>query len=368
MGRLDSVFRSLSLSIAAFIEAMPKAELHIHLEGAIAPATLLRLAKRHGQRLPAEDVEGLQAWYRFTTFRHFIEVYLAGQACLRTAEDFALIVYELGADRARQAILYSEVTVTPYTHLWQQKGIRPEEIIEGLEDGRARARRDFGVEMRWVFDIPRNLPEPAGAWTAAYAIEHMEHGVVGFGLGGDESKSPPELWIEPFQRAIAAGLYSVPHAGEVAGPPSVWGALRHLGARRLGHGVRSSEDPALVAHLVETQIPLEVNPTSNLCLNVYPDFSQHPLRQLWDAGAYLTLNSDDPPMFNTTLTAEYGVLVEHFAFTLTELERISLNAVAAAAPLGMTSLARQQMATEFRAQFVQLRHALALARSETSHA
>lgn len=356
------------MSIAAFIEAMPKAELHIHLEGAIAPATLLRLAARHGRALPADNVEDLQAWYRFTTFRHFIEVYLAGQACLRAAEDFALIAYELGADRARQAIRYSEVTVTPYTHIWQQKGIRPAEIIEGLEDGRARARRDFGVEMRWVFDIPRNLPEPAGSWTADYAIQHMDKGVVGFGLGGDESKSPPELWEEPFQRAIAAGLYSVPHAGEVAGPASVWGALRKLGARRLGHGVRSSEDPALVAHLAATQIPLEVNPTSNLCLNVYPDFSQHPLRRLWDAGVYLTVNSDDPPMFNTTLTAEYAVLVNHFDFTLAELERISLNAVAAAAPLGLTPVARQQMAADFRAQFADLRQRLGLPGQETADA
>ena len=356
------------MSIAAFIEAMPKAELHIHLEGAIAPATLLRLAERHGRPLPADDVKGLQAWYHFTTFRHFIEVYLMGQACLRQADDFALIAYELGADRSRQAIRYSEVTVTPYTHIWQQKGIRPEEIIEGLEDGRARARRDFGVEMRWVFDIPRNLPEPAGAWTADFAIQHMDKGVVGFGLGGDESKAPPELWIAPFQRAIAAGLYSVPHAGEVAGPASVWGALRHLGARRLGHGVRSSEDPALVAYLVEHQVPLEVNPTSNLRLNVYPDFAHHPLRRLWDAGVYLTVNSDDPPMFDTTLTAEYGVLAAHFDFTPAELEQISLNAVAAAAPLGLDAAGRRQMQGEFRGRFADLRQALNMPAAEAPHA
>ena len=160
----------------------------------------------------------------------------------------------------------------------------------------------------------------------------------------------------------------MPHAGEVAGPASVWGALRKLGARRLGHGVRSSEDPALVAHLAATQIPLEVNPTSNLCLNVYPDFSQHPLRRLWDAGVYLTVNSDDPPMFNTTLTAEYAVLVNHFDFTLAELERISLNAVAAAAPLGLTPVARQQMAADFRAQFADLRQRLGLPGQETADA
>ncbi len=343
------------MSMTAFIEAMPKAELHIHLEGAIAPATLLRLAERHGSRLPADTVEGVQAWYRFTTFRHFIEIYVTSQACLRNADDFALIVYELGADRARQNIRYSEVTVTPYTHIWQNKGIRPAEIIEGLEDGRARARRDFGVEMRWVFDIPRNLPEPAGAWTADYAIAQMDRGVVGFGLGGDESTAPPELWVEPFQRAIAAGLYSVPHAGEVAGPASVWGALHQLGARRLGHGVRSSEDPALVAYLAQMQIPLEVNPTSNLCLNVYPSFAAHPMRRLWDAGLYLTVNSDDPPMFGTTLTNEYQALATHFDFSIEELMRISRNAVHAAAPLGLTPSARAALVAEFDAEFARLR-------------
>ncbi len=343
------------MSIHTFIQAMPKAELHVHLEGAIAPATLLTLAERHGRALPADTVEGLQAWYRFTTFRHFIDIYLTIQACIRTAADFALVVYAFAADRARQNIRYTEATVTPYTHIWQDKGLHPADIIDGLEEGRRQAQRDFGIELRWVFDIPRNLPEPAGTWTAGYAIQHMDRGVVGFGLGGDEARAAPELWVEPFQRAVAAGLYSVPHAGEVAGPASVWGAIRALGARRIGHGVRSIEDPALVAYLVETQIPLEVNPTSNLCLNVYPSFAAHPLRTLWDAGVYVTVNSDDPPMFNTSLTQEYHVLHDHFAFTPAELETTALRAVQAASPLGLASISKRQLTLAFQTAFAALR-------------
>lgn len=345
------------MSIPTFIEQMPKAELHLHLEGAIAPATLLTLAERHGRPLPAETVEGLQAWYQFTTFRHFINIYLTIQACIRTADDFAFIVCALAADRAHQNIRYSEVTVTPYTHIWQDKGLHPADIIAGLEEGRRQARRDFGVELRWVFDIPRNLPEPAGSWTADFAIQHMDRGVVGFGLGGDEARAAPELWAAPFNRAVAAGLYSVPHAGEVAGPASVWGAIRALGARRIGHGVRSIEDPALVNYLVETQIPLEVNPTSNLCLNVYPNFAAHPLRALWDAGVYVTVNSDDPPMFNTSLTQEYQVLHDHFAFSVAELEAIALRAVQAAAPLGLDAAGKRELTQAFQSEFAALRRA-----------
>lgn len=343
------------MSIQTFIQQMPKAELHVHLEGAIAPATLLTLAARHGKALPADTVEGLQAWYQFTTFRHFIAIYLTTQDCIRTADDFAFVVHAFAADRARQNIRYTEATVTPYTHIWQDKGLQPNEIIEGLEEGRRQARRDFGVELRWIFDIPRNLPEPAGNWTADYAIQHMNHGVVGFGLGGDEARAAPELWIEPFQRAVAAGLYSVPHAGEVAGPASVWGAIKALGARRIGHGVRSIEDPALVTYLVDTQIPLEVNPTSNLCLNVYPNFAAHPLRTLWDAGVYVTVNSDDPPMFNTSLTQELQVLHEHFGFSVAELEAIALRAVHAAAPLGLDATAKTGLAQSFHDTFAALR-------------
>jgi aminodeoxyfutalosine deaminase len=223
------------------IHLMPKVELHIHLEGAIEAATLLQLAERNGVALPASTVEGLRAWYSFRDFEHFVEVYMTIQRCLRSADDFSLITYELGAGMAQQNIRYREITVTPYTHLIQDKGLVADDIITGLEDGRRRARRDFGVEMRWVLDIHRNLPLPATAEvTAQLVLDWADRGVVALGLGGNEATAPSPPFAPYFQRVKAAGLHSAPHAGENAGPDSIWSALRDLQADRIGHGVRSA--------------------------------------------------------------------------------------------------------------------------------
>ncbi len=311
------------------IRRMPKVELHVHLEGSVSPRTFLRLCERHGIEPPAESEEALTDLFRFRDFSHFVPVYLAIQDSIRTAEDFALVVEEFAADRAAQNILYSEVTVTPYTHIWQDKGTQPEEIIEGLEEGRARAREHYGVELRWVVDIPRNLPEPAATWTADWAIAWQDRGVVALGLGGNETTAPPEPFASAFARARAAGLHSAPHAGETAGPASVWGALHALGAERIGHGVRSIEDPLLLTYLHDHQIPLELNPTSNVCLGIYPSLEQHPFPHLWRMGLYLTINSDDPPLFNTTLTDEYRRVAETFGLTWEDIKRLVLNAARA---------------------------------------
>ncbi len=312
------------------IRRMPKVELHVHLEGSVTPRTFLRLCERNGLRPPAEDEESLQNLFRFRDFRHFVEVYLAISDAMRTPEDFALVVYELGRDRAAQNILYSEVTVTPYTHVWQDKGLAPEAIIEGLEEGRRRVQDEFGVELRWILDIPRNLPEPAATWTTDWAIAWQDRGVVALGLGGSEPPAPPERFGFVFERARKAGLHSVPHAGETAGPASVWGAIHALKAERIGHGVRSIEDPLLLAYLKEHQIPLEVNLTSNVRLGVYPSLAHHPFPHLWRMGLYLTLNSDDPPLFGTTLTEEYLRAVETFGLAWEDVRRLVLNAARAA--------------------------------------
>jgi len=342
------------MTITDFIRAMPKAELHIHLEGAIEPATLLRLAERNQVRLPVSTLEELHAWYKFQDFASFVAVYLTIQSCLRSAADFSLIAYELGVDMARQNIRYREATVTPYTHLVQDKGLVAEDIISGLEDGRQRARRDFGVEMRWVLDIHRNLPPPAGEVTAQLAIDWRDRGVVALGLGGDESQDGTAQFAPFFQRARAAGLHSAPHAGEVAGPASVWGALRDLHAERIGHGVRSIEDPHLLAYLKDHQVPLEVNPTSNVCLNVYHSLDQHPVIHLLAMGLNVTINSDDPPLFNTTLTQEFERLTACFDLDEADLEMLSLNAVRAAfLPEGQ----KQQLEQAFVAEFAALRSA-----------
>jgi adenosine deaminase len=338
------------MSLHNFIREMPKVELHVHLEGSIRPSTVLVLAERNGVDLPARDLQGLREFYRFTDFDHFIEVYFTVSGCLNTVDDFSLIAYEFGADMARQNVRYAEVTFTPQTNV-ANTGLPFADILVGLNEGRARALADFGVEFRWVLDIVRNNPETRHQ-VAAWAVDAMDRGVVGFGLGGTEQGHPPEWFADAYTVAREAGLYSVPHAGETVGPEGVWGAVRALGAERIGHGVRCVEDPALVDHLREHQIPLEICPTSNLCLGVYPTYEAHPIRWLWEQGLYVTVNSDDPPMFNTDLVREYQALVDHLGFTAGELEQLSLNALQA------SFLPEEQKAAleeEFRAQFVRLR-------------
>jgi len=330
-------------SLADFIQAMPKAELHVHLEGSIQPQTILELARRHHQtdRLPSDDVAGLGRWFAFTDFGHFIDIYLVMQDLLRTEADFALIAYECGADMAAQNIRYREVTFTPFTHTdYQDKALTIEQILAGLEAGRQKAQQEFEVEMRWVFDVPRNLSFPKrdgrtydpypGERTLEYALAGRDQGVVGFGLGGNEVTAPPDPFHHAFASAKEAGLLSLPHAGETVGPLSVWGAINSLQADRIGHGVRAIEDPHLLTVLKERRIPLEINPTSNICLHVYRSLAEHPFPHLDRMGLTVTVNSDDPPLFNTTLCQEYQALAETFGYRQADLLRIARNAFAVA--------------------------------------
>ncbi len=335
------------LEPAQFIKEMPKAEIHIHLEGSIQPETVLKLAERHDclDTLPGTDVDTIRDWFTFTDFPHFIEVFLAILKLLRTAEDFALITYENGAAMAAQNILYRELTITPNMHTHHaNKGITIEDVLAGLEEGRRRAYKEFGVEMRWVFDCSRTLsfpdrqrgtydPRPAKR-TLDFALKGMDQGVIGLGLGGYEVGAPPEPFAEVFMAAKSAGLLSVPHAGETVGPESVWGALNALKADRIGHGVRAIEDPKLLQVLKERQIPLEVNLTSNERLHVYENVCTHPFPHLDRMGLVLTVNSDDPTLFNTTLTQEYEILANQFSYKQADIARIARNAfeVSAAEP------------------------------------
>jgi adenosine deaminase len=338
------------MNLRAFIRQMPKVELHIHLEGSIRPATLLTLAKRNNIPLPADDLEGLRSFYRFTDFDHFIRVYFAVSGCLKTVADFELIVYELGSDMARQNIRYAEVTFTPYTNA-TNTGLPFDEIIGGLNKGRLRVQAEFGVEMRWILDIVRDHPD-SRQQVAQWAISAQDRGVVGLGLGGTERGHPPEWFADAYALAREAGLHSVPHAGEAAGPASVWSAIQTLSAERIGHGVRSIEDPALVTYLHQHRIPLEVCPTSNVCLGIYASYAEHPLRELWETGLCVTINSDDPPMFNTDLVGEYHVLVDHMGFSAQELERLSLNALQASF---LPEERKTDLEHRFLSEFAQLR-------------
>jgi aminodeoxyfutalosine deaminase len=343
------------MSLGSYLRAAPKAELHVHLEGSIRPETLLDIARRNGASLPADSVEGLRRWFAFRDFQHFIEVYLAISRCLRTEEDYAEIVRGFGAEMARQRVRYAEVTFTPSTH--EFLGVPHDVYFAGLSRGREQARADFGVEINWVFDIVRNIEDPARRAhfaddTATLAIRDMAGGVVALGLSGSEAGYPPEPFAPYFERARAAGLRSDPHAGEHAGPESIWGAIRALGAERIGHGVRAIEDPTLVAYLAEHRLPLEVNPTSNLRLGVYPSYAAHPFRRLHDAGVPVTVNSDDPPLFNTTLNDEVALLADPFGLDVATIDEILLNGVRHSF---LPPSRKQGLEAEFRAELAALK-------------
>ncbi len=341
------------MTLHDFIQAMPKVELHVHLEGAIQPETLLKLARKHNVSLPADNVEGLRRWYRFTDFDHFVQIYGKISECLRTPDDIELVAREFLAGQAAQHIEYSEVTYTPYTH-YKQKGLPWAEQLDALNRARMWAEAELGVTMGLVPDISRNVSAEIGLLVAEWAVAGMNNGVVALGLGGPEAGNPPEKFGDAFACAEEAGLPGVPHAGEMVGPASIWGALRSLNAVRIGHGVRCLEDSTLVDELRRRQIPLEVCPTSNVCLGVAPDFASHPLPRLIREGLYVTLNSDDPPMFNTTLTNEYIQAAECFGFDEAILEALVMNAVDAAL---MPPDARARLKARFQSHFEALKRA-----------
>lgn len=337
--------------LADFIRAMPKVELHVHLEGATRPETLLKLAQRHGITLPADTVQGLRQWFAFRDFPHFIEIYVQVSECIRTPDDIEMLTREFLQGQAAQNIRYSEVTCTPYTH-YQQKGLPFADQLAAINRARAWAEAELGVTMGLVIDIARGVSEEAGLTNADWAIGALGDGVVAFGLGGPEAGNPPERYASAFKRVREAGLPCVPHAGETVGPESIWSALRVCDAARIGHGVRCLEDPALVAELRDRQIPLEVCPTSNICLRVFDRFENHALPRLLDEGLYVTLNSDDPPMFDTTLTDEYLKSAATFELDVGAIEQLVFNAVRASL---LPATAKANMEREFYADFGRLR-------------
>ncbi len=349
------------MQIERYIEAVPKAELHVHLEGPIQPTTLLKLAQQNNVELPAQTVEGLYEWFIFRDFNHFIEIYFEISRCLKTSDNYQLIAYEFGAQMAQQNVRYAEVTFSPSTHEFSL-GVPFDVFFIGLTKGRLQAQKDFGVEFRWVFDIVRDIPDrqlnrKRAEYTLSVAKEGIDDGVVALGLGGGEVDNPPERYTTEFEKALEAGLHSVPHAGETVGPESVWGAIRELGAERLGHGVRSIEDPELVEYLAERRIPLELCPTSNIRLGVYPDLTAHPLRRLYDAGVIVTVNSDDPPLFNTTCNEEAKLLSSSFDFPIDTIDEILLNGVRYSF---LSAEEKQALEALFRAEMMKLRRELSL--------
>ncbi|WP_122816891.1 adenosine deaminase [Nocardioides pantholopis] len=300
-------------NLSAFIRGLPKAELHVHHVGSASPRIVSELAARHPGTVPS-DLDELRRFFEFRDFAHFIEIYLAVVALIRTPEDIRYLTYEIGREMAEgQRLRYAELTCTPYTSVRpydEGAGMAIEAYTEALEDARVAVQRDFGLVLRWIYDIPGEFGLPAADATLGYALDHRPDALVGFGLGGPETGVPRAQFRRHFEAARAAGLHSVPHAGETTGPETIWDAVRVLGAERIGHGTSAAQDPALLAHLAEHGIPLEVAPTSNVATRAVASLAEHPIRAFRDAGVTITVNSDDPPMFATSLTQEYAVAAE----------------------------------------------------------
>jgi adenosine deaminase len=316
---------SRPMSIDLFLLRMPKVELHVHLEGAMRPAVLLELARRNGVDLPAQDDAGLKKWFRFRDFDHFVEVYLACSRALRTPEDFQLLVSDFLAEQACQNILYSEVHFTIATHLGN--GANGGEVLHAIEEAVREAEAQLGVTLRLIPDVVRNVGPRVADRTLEWALAGRGRGVVALGLTGNEQRFPNEPFREHFAAAGQAGLHRVAHAGETGGPESIRSVLAVCGAERIGHGVRAVEDPALLAELSGRGVPLEVCPSSNVCLGVAPDLPSHPFDRLYKSGCRVSVSSDDPVFFNTNLTREYLRLHQTFGYSAAELAGLSLSAL-----------------------------------------
>jgi adenosine deaminase/aminodeoxyfutalosine deaminase len=300
--------------------ALPKAELHLHLEGSIEPATLLELRQRHNtDGATLAEVEQL---YNYADFNGFLRAFKDVTGHLRTTEDYELITYRLMERLKAQNVLHAEVTVSVGVCLWRKQDFPA--IFEGLERGRQRGERDFRVSVLWIFDAIRQFGAEKAQPVLDLAIQFRDRNVVAFGIGGDEPKGPPELFREIFARAADHGLHLVAHAGESAGPESIWGAL-NLKAERIGHGLTAAQDPELLDELAERQVPIEICVTSNLRTGCLASPAEHPVRRYFDEGLMLTINSDDPAMFHTTLVDEYALLQRHFAFTDDHLRELARN-------------------------------------------
>lgn len=326
----------------AFIRSLPKAELHLHLEGAVDLATLVELSRRHNAPLPVEgsnykyspesgkelSEEDVRSLYRYNDFVGFLMAFKAVTERLRTPEDYELITYRLMEKLKAQNVVHAEVYVSVGVIFW--RGQEFDAIFEGLERGRQRGERDFGVSLLWIFDAVRHFGVGAAERVFKTAAELRERNVVGIGIGGDENRGPAAWFRDLFARAAGEGLRLTCHAGESAGPESIWSAIRDLKAERIGHGLTAIQDPALVDHLAEHQIPIEICLSSNLRTGCCTDLEEHPLPRYLERGLMVTLNTDDPEMFETTLNGEYELAASTFSLSEEQLRKLAENSRKAA--------------------------------------
>lgn len=302
---------------------MPKTDLHVHLEGSMRATTVVELADRYGVDLP----EGLhEGRYEFRDFRHFIDEWVAGLACLRAPEDFHRVAVELCEDEAAQGVRYAEVSFSLPDHAGRVRDW--DGVLVAVLDGLAVGGRDHGIVVRAYVDVVRGIDLELSWQAMRAAVRHREEGVIGIGLGGEE-RFPPEPYADIFLEAREAGLRSIPHAGETHGPASIRGAIQALGADRIGHGIGILEDPSLVEVVRDRGIGLDVCPTSNVMTRAVAAIEAHPLPRMLEAGLLVTLASDDPSIFGSRVAGEYALVRESFGMGDEVLAEIARNGVRA---------------------------------------
>lgn len=303
-----------------FVLSLPKAELHLHLEGTVEPATLVELSRRHdASPLSLADAEAI---YAYSDFSGFLMTFKAATDRLLTPEDYELITYNMIRSLAQQNVLHAEVFVS--VGVVQRRGQEFEPLFEGMEAGRARGARDFGTSVLWIFDAVRHFGQEAARKVVDTAVKFLDRNVVGIGIGGDERRAGPEPFRDIYRHAADVGLRLTAHAGETVGPESIWGAL-NLGAERIGHGLHARNDSELVDVLAQRQVPIEICVSSNVRTGCCGVIESHPVREYFDAGLMITLNSDDPAMFGTTLAREYEIARRYFGFSDDHLRELAQN-------------------------------------------
>ena len=345
-----------AVSAAGYVAAIPKVELHVHLEGSMSPRTVFELARRNGVALPADGPEQLESWLQLTGSHSIFGVFSLMCLCLKDASDFELATYEFGAGMARQNIRYAEVHFSVALHA--VRGVDFDKSFAGLSRGRDRVIKDFGVEIAWIFAVMRGSGFDADSRTRAAdyavsaAIEGKNGGVVAVGLGGAEFEGDIAAFAPHFGRAREAGLHVVPHAGEFAGPSNVRAALDVLGAERIAHGVRAAEDPELVHRLASAQVCLDLCPSSNVRLGLYPSYDSHPIAKLREAGVPVSVSTDDPGIFGLDLNGEIQQALDHTALDADALESVQLDAIKHSF---VPSARKLELEAQFRAEFERLR-------------
>jgi adenosine deaminase/aminodeoxyfutalosine deaminase len=315
----------------AFIRRLPKAELHLHLEGTVAPETLVILGQRNGSPISLEQARAL---YEYTDFTGFLMAFKAVTERLVTADDYELVTYRMLERLHAQGVVHAEVYVSVGVVYYWRRTEPDVEVFEplfpGMERGRLRGEQDFGITLLWIFDAVRHFgpKEAARVFLKAAQMRAEFPSIIGIGIGGDERRTGAEPFRELYAEARASGLRLTAHAGETVGPGGIWAAI-NIGAERLGHVLTAIEDPELVELLAQRQIPVEICMSSNLRTGSCQSLSEHPVRSYFDAGLMVTLNSDDPAMFGSDLVGEYRIGARAFEFTPEHLRELAANSIEA---------------------------------------